>query len=192
MIYPPIIPAKPFYMIRHGQTTANKKGVFSGSHDVPLTELGRQQASSAQAIFEKIKIKPEPIYTSHLSRSINTAKIINANLDIPMMHSETFAEQNFGDWEGCSIEDIRPKLYSGQNPPNGETLPVFINRAKEGINLALKSDKLCLIVCHGGIFRAFYNLYGKTIPPVDNCVFYKFTPINKPDFPWDVSIVGDE
>ena len=34
-----------FYIIRHGQSEANAKGILQGSQiDTPLTELGRSQA----------------------------------------------------------------------------------------------------------------------------------------------------
>ncbi len=41
-----MIPAKPFYMIRHGQTEANRDLILQGQMDSPLTTLGREQALS--------------------------------------------------------------------------------------------------------------------------------------------------
>ena len=41
-----MIPAKEFYMIRHGESVANRDRYFSGNLDVALTDLGKQQAEA--------------------------------------------------------------------------------------------------------------------------------------------------
>lgn len=180
-----MIIAKPFYMIRHGESIANRDGYFSGNRDVPLTELGIKQAEAASAIIENLDILPSAIFHSHLERARNTALIINQNLKRALFEDANLGEHHFGDWEGQSPTDIRPLVDKGVNPPNGEPHAVFHKRVGLGINTALQNTELPLIVCHGGVFRGFGGLYGHKIHQIRNCILYYFEPDtpNK-EFPW--------
>ena len=185
------IPLKPFYMIRHGESIANKEGYVAGKLDSALTELGKQQAKDASQYIAKLQIKPAAIVHSNLSRAIDTAHILNTDYNLPMHETNLVAEHDFGEWEKELTAEIRPRFYAGENPPGGETHDEFMTRIAGGLNHALSIDELVLIVCHGGVFRAFYRLYGKIISPVENCKLYHFQP--KPadsEFPWDVSLVS--
>ena len=51
------LPVDRFYFLRHGQTPSNAKGVFQGSLDVPLSDLGQEQARAASVIFAEEPIK---------------------------------------------------------------------------------------------------------------------------------------
>lgn len=185
------LPLKHFYMIRHGESTANRDGYFSGNLDVKLTERGRQQASLARDAVENLEVKPVTIVHSHLSRAIDTAQIINEGLNLPLYETTLLGEHQFGDWEREPWEGIRPRFHAGENPPNGETHEAFGDRVKKGFQFALEKDGPVLIVCHGGVFRGFNYLYGKTMHGIENCKLYSFTPNNENDaFPWDISLIS--
>ena len=188
-----MIPAKKFYMIRHGQSVANEAQYFSGNLDVELTDLGRRQAAQARDVVENLVDKPVRIVHSHLQRARHTAEIINQDLGLPISETPLLGEHHFGDWEKQPWDKIRPRFYAGENPPNGETHQAFAERICEGLNQALgKGDDPVLIASHGGVFRAFYCLYDnfKNFERIENCVLYEFTPNDgNPDFPWDVKAV---
>jgi len=185
-----MIPAKPFYMIRHGESTANKEQFFSGDQDVPLTALGVQQAQEAQRIVEALEIKPNIIVHSHLSRARDTAITINQNLNIDMIENKNFAEQFFGDWQGCPSAQIVPMFLADHEPPNGETCDDFRSRIKTGFQEILPKHQLPLIVCHGGVFGAFYTMHGQAKQSSKNCKLYKFTPYEENQaFPWAIELI---
>jgi broad specificity phosphatase PhoE len=46
------LPLKPFYFIRHGETEWNRRNIIMGSKDIPLNELGLQQAHEASRVLE--------------------------------------------------------------------------------------------------------------------------------------------
>jgi probable phosphoglycerate mutase len=181
-----IISAKHFYMIRHGQTEANAAQMMAGSLDSPLTALGREQAAIARICVEALEIKPQIIIHSHLSRARETAEIINQNLGLPMIEDADCAEMHVGDWEGKPWEDCLEGFYSGEDPPNGETHQQFIERIIRAKNNALKrTESPPLIVCHGGVFRSFSNIYGLNAENTENCHLHEFIPDPASvSFPW--------
>ncbi len=184
-----MIPAKHFYMIRHGETEANKARIMAGSLDSPLTDHGRSQAAVARDIVESLEVKPKAIIHSHLSRARDTASIINEALDVPMHEEKDIAELHAGDWEGVPYEECEELLSGWPEPPNGETFQDFCTRIKRGKNNILTEyDGPVLMVSHGGVFRAFGGLYGLQTPGVfKNCHLYEFQPdVASTIFPWEV------
>jgi len=183
-----MIPAKPFYMIRHGETQANKDRVMAGSIDSPLTQRGRDQAYAIHDILAHLPVPPVAIAHSHLSRARDTAEIINQQLDLPMIEDADLAELHTGDWEGASYDECRSILHSWDTPPNGESFEEFITRLSRAKNKLLDAhDGPVLIVCHGGVFRAFGKMYGLNSRGVENCHMHEFEPHqDRPWFPWKV------
>lgn len=184
------IPLKPFYMIRHGESEANRDGYFSGNQDVALTDKGIAQAKEAQSTFSQLPTKPTLIIHSHLSRARDTAHIINEPHDLPMIEKSNFGEHGFGDWEKKSWESVREKFYAGEDPPNGETNKDFLTRITKGFNDVLSRPETVLIVCHGGVFRGFRALYNTQGKSVENAKLYHFEPNESaPDFPWVITLI---
>ena len=184
-----MIPAKHFYMVRHGETEANKARVMAGSLDSPLTTVGKEQALALQDIVNALEIKPAVIVHSHLSRARDTAAIVNEALNVPMHEEEDLAELYAGDWEGVPYEECHELLTGWPTPPNGESFQEFCTRIKRGKRKTLEAHEgPVLIVSHGGVFRAFGGLYGLKTPGVfRNCHLYEFQPdLDNTAFPWSV------
>ncbi|KAJ1415371.1 histidine phosphatase superfamily [Ochromonadaceae sp. CCMP2298] len=66
--------AKPLQLtfLRHGQSTWNKKGIFIGMTDTPLTEEGRREATGAGKMLHENGLEFDAVYTSLLVRSTDT------------------------------------------------------------------------------------------------------------------------
>ena len=179
-------------MIRHGQTEANAAQIMAGSIDSPLTALGRQQAKNVHDILENLEIKPKTIIHSHLSRAKETAEILNEVLKIDLHEDPDLAEMHAGDMEGQPYETARILFDDWPTIPNAETPQQFFDRVKRGkINAIRNHDGPVLIVCHGGVMRAFGEIHGISVPgKFQNAHLHDFRPnIQKPEnenFPWDV------
>lgn len=175
-------------MIRHGETEANAARLMAGSLDSPLTSWGREQAARAAKVVEALPVKPAAIIHSQLSRARDTAAILNQNLGVPAIEDADFAEMHAGDWEGIPYDTCHEMLHGWDDPPGGETHEEFFARIKRAKIKALShTDQPVLIVCHGGVFRAFAKLYGIDSYGVRNCHLYEFEPAGNPvtgDFPW--------
>ncbi len=183
-----MIPAIPFYMIRHGESEANLGQYASGHVDVALTPKGLEQARAAAKIVAALEVKPSVIVHSHLQRARITAQIINEGLGLPMFEHPEIAEQMYGDWEGVTWETTRQPIRDGIDPPNGETHADFYQRVKGAITSFVNGHEgPILIVCHGGVFRAFGGLYKSPMTGIENCSLHHFVPDAANEaFPWNI------
>ncbi len=65
---------KTLYLIRHGETEANKENIFRGRSNIPLSDNGITQSQELARYFEKLNI--DFVYSSPMPWSIKTAEII--------------------------------------------------------------------------------------------------------------------
>ena len=152
---------KPFVFVRHGETPLNRDKLIGGSTDVPLTDIGRQQAVLAQPLLTRFHWSC--IGVSSLLRARQTAQ-----LAVPGRSYTTFdglRERNWGDLEGLPGAAITP--YE-ETPPGGESWDVFLARVTMAVNTLLSEFDCPLIVAHSGVFRvlnyyAFGTPYGNRI-----------------------------
>ena len=80
---------------------------IQGSTDIPLSPEGKKEAARWAEILTS-----EPfdlILSSPLIRARETSLILSDKMGIPVFHDADLREQDFGDWEGQSITDIRKK-----------------------------------------------------------------------------------
>jgi uncharacterized phosphatase len=175
---------KPFFFVRHGVTDWNLHGRVMGHHDIPLNDLGRNQARSLQTLMNTIHCSH--IFYSPLQRAQETMEIISHNLEIPQISKIELREQHFGDWEGVLGSSIRDVAYK-VNPPNGETYEDFCNRVVKGINEILSISDLPLLVAHSGIFWVLSHYIPVEIDS-HNCQLIKFEPCEDSLNGWNVYV----
>lgn len=63
-------------ILRHGESQWNHENKFCGWIDIPLSDKGLEEASYAGELLLKYNLKPTLMYTSKLTRSIQTGEII--------------------------------------------------------------------------------------------------------------------
>jgi 2,3-bisphosphoglycerate-dependent phosphoglycerate mutase len=98
------VPGK-LILVRHGQSTWNVENLFTGWHDVDLSEQGRREAADAakQLLAEKISI--DLAFTSVLKRAIRTLWIIMDGMDrmwLPVERSWRLNERHYGALQGLN------------------------------------------------------------------------------------------
>jgi len=92
------------FVVRHGETTWNKEGVFRGRKDVPLNETGLWQAERTGAFFSRKGLSA--IYSSPLARTIQTASLISQSAGVPVTPDDAFIDMEFGLWDGLSLASV--------------------------------------------------------------------------------------
>lgn len=148
-------PDSGFLFIRHGQTVANRDGVRSGAEsDTRLTKLGREQARMAGLALYRLGATPSLILTSPLSRTIETAGILNTWFDLEIRTEPGLIERRLGAWNGRSVEATQPPLAAGETPPGGESNAAFRDRVLDAFRgLAPLYAQWPLIVSSRGVAR---------------------------------------
>jgi len=90
-------------LCRHGQSTWNRENLFTGWHDVDLTDKGLAEAKSAGQLLGQLDFNFDVAYTSVLKRAIRTLWIIldETNLMwIPVVRSWKLNERHYGALQG--------------------------------------------------------------------------------------------
>ena len=98
------------YIVRHGETDWNKARRVQGFSDIPLNEYGRHLARETAEGMKDIPF--DLAYTSPLVRARETAEIILAGRDIPLIESNGIKEMGFGEYEGMCISGKEKALES--------------------------------------------------------------------------------
>ena len=92
-------------LVRHGQSVWNVENLFTGWHDVDLSDQGRQEAAQAGRELEREKIEPQIAFTSVLKRAIRTLWLILDTSDrmwIPVERSWRLNERHYGALQGLN------------------------------------------------------------------------------------------
>jgi probable phosphomutase (TIGR03848 family) len=155
------------FLIRHGRSTANNKGVLAGRlPGIELDEVGVKQASAVAQYLTQFDIKV--IYSSPLERCINTAKIIKEphKKITKISIDKNFLECDYGSWSGKKISKLSilplwkiiQKTPSQVTFPKGESMLEMANRANNGLLKILEEHKKkpikIAIVSHADVIKA--------------------------------------
>ncbi len=92
-------------LIRHGQSTWNVENLFTGWHDVDLSDQGRLEGAQAGRELQREKLEPQIAFTSVLKRAIRTLWLILDTTDrmwIPVERSWRLNERHYGALEGLN------------------------------------------------------------------------------------------
>lgn len=170
------------YLLRHGASVANEQMLVCGSADYPLSEKGIAQAAIARRNLEAIPF--DRIYTSSLSRAIDTIAGINQHVDV--LIEEQIKELDTGDVSHITLPELwasderfrRPWRSPDLRYPGGETFREMVDRISswfERLSRSWGNEERVLIVGHEGTLRVTYlRLMGLALDdypdfPIGNC-----------------------
>ena len=159
--------------MRHGLDDESFIGGWS-SHG--LTRAGAQQVKLATPFIAN-NIKVATVYHSNLTRTIETATIINATLKVPVSPLNTLRELNKGLLNGLPERQAK-KLYPGFFPspdihtryPNGESLCDLYDRTRQFLGDIDKYDKT-LLITHRGFINMVYFILNNLEPTLEKRQF---------------------
>ena len=191
--------SRSFYFIRHGQTDWNAERRLQGSKDIPLNNIGIEQANSAIPYFKNLGI--DLVYSSPLKRAYKTGQIIAEAIDAPLKTHENLRERSFGSNEGRLSSEVKEEYKNNPNidvqlgvigfphAADAEPYDLFKNRVLTTIDSILNQyiENRILISAHGGFFKSLsHTLCGEYLPS-DNAVPYYFEKLS--DQKWNIQKV---
>ena len=128
------------YLVRHGETIENVEQILQGLMSGHLSKLGKQQAK--ELATKLIGIPFSQMYVSDLNRTIETALILNKELQLPMQTTPLLRERDWGTATGMKVAEVdRQNL-----PPSAETVEHMAERGAAFIHhlLRWRNDFGCL------------------------------------------------
>lgn len=142
------LPHRPFVLIRHGETDANRNGIIAGRTEVHLTETGRRAAA---ALAGRSFGRPIMLFTSPQARARDTALLAFPALSAYVV--DGLRERDWGIYEGQPIADLPPRTAT---PEAGEPWEAMLARMATalGLCMTLAGEKMPVIVTHSGVIRA--------------------------------------
>ncbi len=155
--------------LRHGLTELNRDKRVGGHTDVPLLEVGRQQAEAARAVFSGTPF--DRVISSPLQRAIETASIVTGVQPAELIVEPLCIERFFGRMEGLTrpqVEERFPQVVYLQidhighslNPPGGESYEALRRRAEQFLDqvLAKHSGRRIVISSHQAFMQQLHGL----------------------------------
>ncbi len=173
-----------FGLIRHAITEWNLKKQIQGQKDIALAPEGELQAK--EWVEQLNAFSWDRIIVSDLSRALQTARIINATFNIPLIQDPRLREQDWGEWVGKTVKQIRktdPGILLAQEkagwgfcPPGGEVRSCVRDRCMAVLHDAAEkySGDTILVVSHEGVIKSLiYGLAGRRFIPSEPSLLKK-------------------
>jgi len=175
------------YYIRHGQTDWNAELRFQGQRDIPLNDVGRDQArENGRKLAALIGDSADDfVYiSSPLARTRETMELVREQLGLSVENFKTdprLKEINYGELEGTTQPELKVKdreLYYYRNknawtfrPKGGESQEDTLVRIAEW-HSSLDSQQKYIVTAHGAVGRVLrHHLLGI---PTDEAASYSF------------------
>jgi len=179
------VPETTILLVRHGETDWNAARRIQGQTNAPLNERGRAQAHSLADELAGESIAA--VYSSDLDRARETAEILAARLDLPVVVDQALRERNFGSWEGKTVDELEARWpgawarWRDGNEGEGDVEDhlALAQRVRGAIHrlAAAHPGERILVVAHGGAMRVVlmdaeglrYPEERRLQPPIANC-----------------------
>ena len=155
--------------VRHGRTAWNQVRRFQGHTDIPLDDVGREQARALAAHLRGERF--DFALTSDLARAAATAAAIGAACGVAIEADARLREMRFGTWEGLTWDEIverNPSLAKRSAttpayymPVDGETfddVSARIGPVLAEVTARLGSGGRALLVSHAGVMHALLRV----------------------------------
>jgi len=171
---------------RHGRTSWNATGRYQGQADIPLDDLGVQQAAAAARVIKELK--PTAIFSSDLSRAIQTSQALAELTGLEVKVDQRLREISVGSWEGLTHDEVvsvDPALVAAvdagedaRRSLTGETTSEVARRAAAAFSDIIESaedESTVVITMHGTAGRVgighYLGIDGDRLGSLRNCAW---------------------
>ena len=142
------------YLVRHGRTTANERGLLQGRLDPPLDEVGRAQAEAIARMIGHV----DDVIASPLARAQETAEYFGK----PVTLDDRWLELAYGELEGMPASEVSGEVWrQWRDDPlfateGGESFGALDARVRDACNdlVARMGDRDVVVVSHVSPIKA--------------------------------------
>jgi probable phosphoglycerate mutase len=155
------------YCVRHGESAYNVEGRLQGQSDAPrLSPLGQKHAAALVSTLAKLEI--DAIYSSPLTRAMETAQPLAEVLRLPIHSDDRLKEINIGIFQGtlaAQLADNFPEeaaRWRSQDAdfriPGGESRRDLMLRAEAAFqDIHSAGHRQVVVIAHGGVLAAAFK-----------------------------------
>ena len=156
------MPITRLYLVRHGETLANREYRYIGTRDDPLNSHGETQAIQLAEALSGLPIAA--VYSSPLQRTYHTALPIATRRNLEVQRVDDLRECDFGIWEGMSRAEVLERSPEDSQrlrewehntsvaPPGGESFEALQQRVVTAVEHLAQAhpDQAIVLVSHVG------------------------------------------
>jgi broad specificity phosphatase PhoE len=138
------------FLVRHGATTLTAEDRFSGAVGVDLSDEGRAQVRRLATRLAHERI--DAVYTSPLSRTLETAQLLAAPHKLPLIQRDGLREISHGRWEGMTRRDVEQRYPDEYEAWNTDPFTFAPEGAESGVSVLSRALPVIreIVVSHGG------------------------------------------
>lgn len=146
------------FLVRHGQTDWNIENKAQGHYDIPLNQVGHEQALKLSDQLQLQEIAK--ILSSDLIRCQQTISAYIQTCNIEPNFRQDLRERTFGEMEGKDYTNLHSWMSAEGSrlgipqwevrPPGGESMADVWKRLDNIESELREAQENCLIVSHGG------------------------------------------
>jgi broad specificity phosphatase PhoE len=163
------LPTTRLFLVRHGETMANREYRYIGTRDDPLSILGQTQATQ---LAEALSVLPiAAVYSSPLQRTYDTALPIATRHSLEVQRVDDLRECDFGTWEGLSRAEVLERSPEDSQrlrewerntsiaPPGGESFEALQQRVCAAVEHLAQAhpDQAIVLVSHVGPIKVLLS-----------------------------------
>jgi broad specificity phosphatase PhoE len=144
------LPVEYLFLVRHGETKANVRGIEAGPLDYPLTKRGVKDVAFIARTLSKVKV--DAVYSSPVFRAVETAKMVASPHKIKLRTLEELTEAK-----------LKPELVGKKGRHHILTTPgAFLETNKDVFDRTTKAIEMikkrgngnAVVVSHGDVITA--------------------------------------
>ena len=187
---------KTFILVRHGTTDWVDSHILHGSTDIPLNAQGLKQSREAALALKGIPARH--LYSSSLTRCMQTAQAVAAQVNLQPVAMDGLKELDFGWLEGKPFKDPATQNLSALTRfidryqhqlirlVSGESTAHLRRRVLEAWQRILDEnhDEISIVVGHSAVFNnILIHYFGKNFP--EGAHYYSLHPCSISEFEID-------
>ncbi len=151
-------------LMRHGRTSWNVEGRLQGHTDIPLDEVGHDQASAA-APWVAATFRPAVLWSSDLSRAHQTASYVAKEVELDVQVDARLREFSLGERTGLPAADFvtqHPEEHAALQRGDFSTIPgaeqpsavaARMLPALDDVRRSLEPGGTAVVVSHGSAIK---------------------------------------
>lgn len=160
------------YLVRHGETEENARGVFQGQTPGTLSQLGKEQAVAARPAVAALQF--DAVLSSDLKRCLDTANIILEGIECEIIKEPLLRERDLGNLSGTPIKGAT----LNETVETEEAMKIRVHKFIEKVQREYPGKKI-LAFSHGFLTRIMEaEIKGVThrdVTLMGNCEIREFT-----------------